>query len=73
MRNVALTLKIVNYPPVAGCRYDSRSDSYRPDKIFGSIPALNHARFRALRINGFHPRFSEALPKIVSELATVGW
>ena len=36
---VTLTPKISNKPPVVGCRYDSRSDSYRLDKIFGGIPA----------------------------------
>jgi hypothetical protein len=39
MMNVALTHKNMTNPPVVGCRYDSRSDSYRLDKIFGGIPA----------------------------------
>jgi hypothetical protein len=36
---VTLTPKISNKPPVVGCRYDSRSDSYRLDKILGAILA----------------------------------
>jgi hypothetical protein len=44
--NVTLTIKKYDHPL---------------DKIFRSIPALSHARFRACWIVGFHPGFSERL------------
>jgi len=58
MGYVTLTLKNMIYPPVVGCRYDSRSDSYRLDKIFVGIPAGSSLPAVG---RGFHPRCSEAL------------